>query len=249
MATTWGNDDRASFYTTKHSWRGKYKRVFSIGSKAITTYNPSTLEVTNQWAYNDFFSISPSSKTLNELIIVVRKAKEGKKTVSMTFSSDHRADLLTYALKMRTAFADQKQLKELNFNAFKHHWSENRMPIILRVTPCSLDQVDRATNRILCSYDYKDMDGLAEVSDYPGGFVVVHGGFNRLHLFSSESKEEIMKKVVEFAYNHIGINIKKRKEPIDFDYFQTRRLGKFNDDDSITSLTEFRVQKITPRSS
>ena len=50
-----------------------------------------------------------------------------------------------------------------NFNAFKHHWSDSRVPVILRVTPCSLDQVDRASNKVLCSYDYKDMDGLAEV--------------------------------------------------------------------------------------
>lgn len=248
MATTWGNDDLASFYTTKHSWRGKYKRVFSIGNKAITTYNPSTLEVTNQWAYNDFFGISPSLKTSNELIIVVRKAKEGKKTVSMTFSTDHRADLLTHGLKMRSAFADQKSLKELTFNAFKHHWSDSRIPIILRITPCSLDQVDRATNKILCSYDFKELEGLAEVSDYPGGFVVVNGGFSRLHLFSSEAKDEIIKKVIEFAYNYIGLNIKKRKDPINFEYFQTKRLGKFDDDESVTSLTEFRVQKVTNRS-
>jgi DnaJ family protein C protein 13 len=44
-----GNEDVAKFYCTKHSWRGKYKRVFSIGTKAITTYNPNTHEVTNQW--------------------------------------------------------------------------------------------------------------------------------------------------------------------------------------------------------
>ena len=104
-----------------------------------------------------------------------------------------------------------------NFNAFKHHWSDNRIPVILRVTPCSLDQVDRATNKVLCSYDYKDIDGLSEVnqntnilsnlqqmpiinvlkiflislgfqvSDYPGGFVVVHGGFSRLVSFNNNN--------------------------------------------------------------
>lgn len=87
MATVWGNEDVACYFTTKHSWRGKwvmfwkwiaqlpshvlscvvvdfiliallsadflavtcrYKRIFSIGTKGITTYNPSNLEVTNQ---------------------------------------------------------------------------------------------------------------------------------------------------------------------------------------------------------
>lgn len=88
MATVWGNEDVACYFTTKHSWRGKwvecfgcgidaachhmfsadvvvftsiallsadflavtcrYKRIFSIGTKGITTYNPANLEVTNQ---------------------------------------------------------------------------------------------------------------------------------------------------------------------------------------------------------
>ena len=56
------NRDLACFYTTKHSWRGKYKRVFSVGTHAITTYNPNTLEVTNQWPYGDICSISPVGK-------------------------------------------------------------------------------------------------------------------------------------------------------------------------------------------
>lgn len=248
MATQWGNEDIASFYTTKHSWRGKYKRVFSVGTKAVTTYNPATVEVTNQWSYQDFFGITPSSKTSNEFIIIVRKAKEGRKTVSMTFSTEHRAEVLTHALRMRSQFSESKNVKELRYNAYKHHWSDNRVPIILQITASSLDQVDPTTNKLICSYEYKDLEGLAEVSDYPGGFVVVHGGFSRLHLFSCEQKEEIVKKVIETAHTFIGLNIKRRKDAIDFNYFQTKRLGKYCDDESITSLTEFRVNKVTPRS-
>ncbi|CAI8045154.1 DnaJ homolog subfamily C member 13, partial [Geodia barretti] len=68
-----GNEDVAKFYCTKHSWRGKYKRVFSIGTKAITTYNPNTHEVTNQWCYNEFVGIAPSPKASNEFIITMKK--------------------------------------------------------------------------------------------------------------------------------------------------------------------------------
>ena len=66
------------------------------------------------------------------------------------------------------------------FNAYKYHWSDNRVPVILVVNPGSLDQVDPHSNRLLCSYDYKDLEGLALVSDYPGGIAVIHGGFSRL---------------------------------------------------------------------
>lgn len=247
MATAWGNDDLVSFYTTKHSWRGKYKRVFSIGTKAITTYNPATLEVTNQWNYTDFFGINPSLKTANEFMIVVRKAKEGKKTVSMTFSSDHRSDVLTYALSMRAQFYESKVKSEPRFNAYKHHWSENRIPVILHVSPCSLDLIDYQTKKVLCSYNYKDMEGVAEVSDYQAGFVIIYGGFSRLHLFSCDQREELIKKIIDSAYNCIGVSLKNSKEPITFEYFQTKRLGKFCDDESITPLTEFKVLKISPR--
>lgn len=57
------NKDISCFLVTKLSWKGKYvflilnyflkyffryRRIFSIGTLAITTYNPQTLEITNQ---------------------------------------------------------------------------------------------------------------------------------------------------------------------------------------------------------
>jgi len=50
------------------------------------------------------------------------------------------------------------------YNAYKYHWSEKRLPVILEVNFASLDQVDPSTRRTLCSYDYKDIEGLAMVS-------------------------------------------------------------------------------------
>ena len=38
--------------------------------------------------------------------------------------------------------------------------------------------------QVLATYFYKDIDGLAEVSDYPGGFVVIKSNFGRMHLFA-----------------------------------------------------------------
>ena len=54
------------------------------------------------------------------------------------------------------------------YNAYKHHWSDSRIPVILEVCPCSLDQLDPSTGQRLCSYDYKDMEGLAQVLYEPG---------------------------------------------------------------------------------
>ena len=64
--------------------------------------------------------------------------------------------------KFRNYFADTTQTAR-RFNAYKYHWSENRVPVILEVNQGSLDQIDPTSNRVLCSYSYKDMEGLTLV--------------------------------------------------------------------------------------
>lgn len=49
------------------------------------------------------------------------------------------------------------------FSAYKYHWSESKVPVVLSVNAASLDQIDQATGRTLCSYDYKDMEGVVTV--------------------------------------------------------------------------------------
>ncbi|EDV26296.1 uncharacterized protein TRIADDRAFT_21978 [Trichoplax adhaerens] len=246
MSVCQGNENIASYYTTKHSWRGKYKRIFSVGSKAITTYNPNTLEITNQWAYTDFFGIQITPKPGYEFTITIRK---GKKSQTMTFSTEYRADVITEALRFRGSYATdrEKRITEDRYVAYKQHWSDTRVQTILQVTPASLDQINPATGNLTCSYDYKDIEGITTVSDCPGGFAVIHGGFGRLHVFASESRDEILRKITELSLNVVGYSIRVRKNPITLTEFEEKRLGKFSDDEHITSLSEFRVQKITNR--
>lgn len=115
------------------------------------------------------------------------------------------------------------------------------------MTPYSLDQLDPATNLVLASYCYKDFEGIATMKDYPNGFVIVCGGFGRLHLFASQYMDEIKKKLLESALNNLGINIKVLKEPIKLDDFVAQRLGKFSGDEHITSVSEFTVHKYSSR--
>lgn len=87
----------------------RYKRIFSIGSMGITTYNPSTLDVTNKWEYSDFISVQPVNKSQlgsHEFTIIVRKER---KNDTMKFSSEHRPHLLTEALKYRNQFEKPKE--------------------------------------------------------------------------------------------------------------------------------------------
>jgi DNAJ protein RME-8 N-terminal len=39
------------FLVTKHSWRGKYRRIFCITPSVIVTQHPDTLSITNTWTF------------------------------------------------------------------------------------------------------------------------------------------------------------------------------------------------------
>ncbi|XP_025080789.1 dnaJ homolog subfamily C member 13-like isoform X2 [Pomacea canaliculata] len=240
------NMDVACYFITKHSWKGKYKRIFSVGTHGITTYNPNNMEITNQWPYSEFVSIVPNVKAPanNEFIITMKKGI--KKTDSMKFSTDHRADLLTEALKFRNYFAEANRSVR-RFNAYKYHWSEKRVPVILEVSQGSLDQIDATTSRVLCSYDYKDIEGMRQVSDVPGGIAIIHGGFGRLHLFALEQRDDLVKSIMEAGAEYVGVAIRLRKEPITYEQFQANRMGKYSTDEALTSYAEFTVQKISVR--
>ncbi|XP_018613426.2 dnaJ homolog subfamily C member 13-like isoform X1 [Scleropages formosus] len=240
------NKDVACFYTTKHSWRGKYKRVFSVGTHGITTYNPNTLEVTNQWPYGDICSISPVGKGQGTEFNLTFRKGSGKKSETLKFSTEHRTELLTEALRFRADFSEGKTTGK-RYNCYKHHWSDTRAPVVLEVTPGGIDQFDLHTNRLLCSYDYRSIEGFVEVSDYQGGFCILHGGFGRMHLFASEHRGDIIRSAVEQAGASIGITLRLRKEALSSEGFVAARLGKYSSDECITSLAEFLVQKISSR--
>ncbi|XP_055340824.1 dnaJ homolog subfamily C member 13-like [Paramacrobiotus metropolitanus] len=241
------NKDLCCYFVTKHSWKGKYKRVFSVGTKGITTYNPGSCENTNQWAYNDIVSIAPATKGHGgaELTLTVRK---GKKIDTLKFSSDHRTDILTECQRFRHLFHETSKSRP-KYNAYKHHWSDNRIPATLEIGYSGLHQVDPATGVQRSVYDYKDIEAIALVSDYPGGFCIFTGGFERLHMFASESRDAVIRDISEAASQYIGLHLTARKEPINFDRFSTERFGKYSTDEALTSLSEFVVQKITTKSS
>ncbi len=47
MAAAAGEGWTAGFLATKHSWRGKYRRLLLVGPASLATLNPLTLEETN----------------------------------------------------------------------------------------------------------------------------------------------------------------------------------------------------------
>lgn len=83
----------------------------------------------------------------------------------------------------------------------------------------------------------------------PNGFVFANNGFNRLHMFQCDDRDNLIKALLEFAGNFIGISMRVRKETITLDQFWSEKFGKFSTDECITSLAEFTVYKVSERHS
>lgn len=239
------NEDVACFVVTKLSWKGKYKRIFSIGTMGISTYSPNKLEVTNQWLYNDFISIAPTAKgqTTDEFIINMKK---GRKNESMRFSSDLRAEILTEALRFRNKFAESAFVTA-SYRASKLHWSDNPLPVVLELGPASIIQKDVTSGSEIVSYDYKNIEKLVPVSDREGGFVIVCNEFGRQHFFICDKREELMKKAAEYAINYVGVSISVTKDTLTTNSFWEKRLGRYSSDEAITSVSDFIVHKESRR--
>ena len=71
--------------------------------------------------------------------------------------------------------------------------------------------------------------------------MVIKSQFGRLHMFASEGKDEIIKRLQEAAMNFTGLLLRK-KDPIKLETFQTQKFGRFSEDEFITSISEFTVQ-------
>ncbi|CAN7988684.1 unnamed protein product [Ixodes hexagonus] len=236
------NEDVACYYVTKVSWKGRYPRVFSVGTLGVRTYNLSSMEVTNQWPYGELLAISPS-KGGQEFSISFRKGRKGEG--AMRFLSEHRADIITQALNFKHLFAEPGQ-DCMRYAARKHHWSEREVPVVLEAGPQGLSQLDPSSLSLVARYPYRDLVALAALSDTPGGLALVMGSFDRLHLFTVEKREELMKRVVDCAGQHMGVSVAFR-EPISLAAALQVRLGRFSTDEALTSLCEFVVHKVTPR--
>lgn len=96
----------------------RYSRIFSIGSHGITTYNCTTLEITNRWLYEDIINVRAMPQQ-HEFIITIKKGKD-KKPDTMRFSTVHRSHVLSDALKHRHLFAERRMDLFVSFSNKLH---------------------------------------------------------------------------------------------------------------------------------
>ncbi|TKR92925.1 hypothetical protein L596_007484 [Steinernema carpocapsae] len=247
------NRDVTPFLVTKIStWRGKYRRIFAIGTLAISTYNPDTLELTNQWMYEDFAGIKPAPRAnplangMEEFIITYYK--KNRSLDKMKFASEYTADILTEVFAFQSKFNPDAVRSFLVVNAFKplRTDSSERKPVVLRVTSCSLEQIDHR-NTVVAAYNFKEMRQIIRLSDYPGGFVIEVGDQRRRHMFVSAEAERLIKEIRIKAGEMIGIQIDVAKNPISMSDFEQTHWGLYSKDESLISYVDFRLYKESVR--
>ncbi|XP_022662013.1 dnaJ homolog subfamily C member 13-like [Varroa jacobsoni] len=241
------NEDVACYNVIKLSWKGRYARIFSVGTRAITTYNVGDSMVeTNKFEYQDFVGIEPVSGkgSDTEFVIKYRKSREGKKIADMKFASEYRADILTEALKFKHLFCEPRK-NAVWFNATKKDFADLRVPVILEVGEVAITQQDPTSRECFGRYYYKDIGNLAKLMDGPpGGISISVESYKRLHLFVVEKRDVFLQTVAEYAMRHVGVLI-SYKEEMSEETAQLKRFGRYSVDEAVTSLCDFMVHKIS----
>ncbi|MFH4973596.1 hypothetical protein AB6A40_000305 [Gnathostoma spinigerum] len=241
------NKDVACFLVTKISWKGRFKRILSVGTVAVSTYNPATLEITNQWLYNEVVSAKPvprvAASCSDEFIIQTRTKR---KNDALRFSSEHMQTIISEILALKAKLGGDAYFQPLKVDGFKHDWSGRKIPVSLVATQFGCQQVDHR-GTVIASYKYKDIQIIHKVSDDPGGFSIEVGEQRRKHLFSSEKREEFILAMNRMANEFVGKTLVISKETLLLDDFIQNRLGNCSLDECLTSYVEFKVQKFTNR--
>ena len=232
----------AIYYTTKHSWRGKYKRLFAITRDGVATFNPqSPAEITNKWPWAELngLTLDTTGKTRSQHEFLLHIRKKGK-VETMKFSSEHRDELLTEAMQFYKHIATP--IQAARFNCQKHKWNETTTHASFEVGPASLYLLEK-TGQVKKRFDYRLIQAFIEVTDLPGGFCIAYYNYSRLYMFASGSRNEIIQACQEAAAANLCVGLKRIKPGIkSFDYW-SGRMGEFSSDESLTSYVEFSVTK------
>ena len=131
----------SSFLLTKHSWKGKYRRVltgeilnkflenfcqillikisnFTVSEDVFSTYNPSSMEVTNSWKLSDVVGMTPTNSTVRKLKkIYVKSIFLGISAPRFYVKSISAASTLTVWKIVN--FSATQIFREINFRDFR----------------------------------------------------------------------------------------------------------------------------------
>jgi DnaJ family protein C protein 13 len=238
------DDYVARYAVVKHSWKGKYTRIFCISPTKAATINPGSIfKVTNEWDYlHTFVDLAAVPKTAADISLSIRQSGSVKTQVFTCMSAMERAELLTDVQQFRIKFDPQWkiQLTKNIFRARKYRSNEEYAPCQLQVTNIGIVQKNASGGEVGV-YLFMHIKGLAILADNPNALVVMYGKHLKLHLFQVDAPKEIINLANDCAQRYIGIHPFKEMDPVMQHHFDNNRLGV--DRDKLAATAEFPVMK------
>eukprot|EP00898_Chlorokybus_atmophyticus_P007654 jgi/Chlat1/7890/Chrsp66S00581 len=159
----------ARYYVLKHSWRGRYKRLFCITTSAVITLDPSSLAFTNAWDFAtdlEGLGIPPAKDDPQGHDFWISVRSEGKgKFKPLKFSCSDRVSLLTQLQRAVAAATISRnptaplptQLAASRLRRRSGQW----VPTMLRITPTGIEARDAASSKVCWAFEYQEMGSPA----------------------------------------------------------------------------------------
>ncbi|KAG6548512.1 hypothetical protein Mapa_010000 [Marchantia paleacea] len=221
----------ARYMVTKHSWRGKYKRILCISQSGIVTLDPTTLAVTNSYDLLTDYELAapvpgnrddPLQQLALEFTISVRTEGRGK-FKHIRFSSRCRASILTELHRLRFGrstgpTSTPSPLADFPVLHLKRR-SADWPPFNLRITAVGVEVRQPKSGELHWSLDFRDMDspGIIMLRDVYGRKGVEGGGFVLCPLYGRKCKafmagtgasnSAILSKLTGMAKTYVGTTI------------------------------------------
>eukprot|EP01105_Mastigella_eilhardi_P016523 TRINITY_DN377_c0_g1_i1.p1 TRINITY_DN377_c0_g1~~TRINITY_DN377_c0_g1_i1.p1 ORF type:complete len:3053 (-),score=889.84 TRINITY_DN377_c0_g1_i1:2788-10773(-) len=247
------------YAVTKHTWHGKYGRIFCLTGASVATLNPQTLQTTNTWEFRDITSVAPNSKVEGEFTMTFRKLNN--KTDTVIFSSPMRAHLLSDFARLRRAVSSKAPgyvSKDFVAASQKLKRSGERKDTQLSVTPWGLCQLNPVTGVAVATYFTVNIDKLAVINDLPGGFALFYGTqqqqqqSKRMYVFICPDRDQLLERLRKEAESALGLRLNAGKGETGvilytFEFVQEAMRSIEGDDQVWQTLAEFQILKHTPR--
>ncbi|KAL7674873.1 hypothetical protein ACOME3_001146 [Neoechinorhynchus agilis] len=235
--------DISSYFVVKHSWKGKYKRVFVLNRLEIRTLNPSNLEITNQWQLDSVLELVPNPRVPTEFTFVFRKQRSNAaNSDTMRFSCDFRSDLITDANRLIGKLVGDNPI---SFEAYKMTWNGTERKVQLKITTWAVEVYSCDINRLLLSsYLFSNIDRL-DLSSQDNLVRLVLRPFERSHTFRLSFNDNTN------AFANALSQVMNRELAIQLNIIRTSDLGHFDlrfgplygRSEAQASLSEFSVYK------
>ncbi|KPA83270.1 putative endosomal trafficking protein RME-8 [Leptomonas pyrrhocoris] len=265
-----------SCYTvTKHSWRGKYTRIFGVGPQGIGTCNVRSLtKMTNFWPYTPSLRNVAADGVAGCQFLLLTQSSGGK-TEELRFScgsTQERAKLLTDVNRHRGHFdAGYRQaLAKQSFAAMKYTINETQRACTLRVTAIGIEQLTRvaqdgrsdspastpqagssspanggAVYEKVGEYLFAEIRGVTSIEGKPTSVVIAAGTEMKMHLYEVADTKRFLDCIYAYARDVIGLPPYPPMNVLTQALFDQDRLGVRRD--NLEAIEEFAVLKNSPK--